>query len=296
MPKPLPKLQRVAAYALILRDDRILLTRLASRISADEKWHLPGGGVDHGENPRDALVREIREETGLDGRGRRHRPRLLRPPALDVAQGPALGLPGPAHRVRRVGAHRRARAARGRGGRLDRGRRLAPRRRRAVRRPRGHRHRHRVAGRPPAVPAPAGGGLRLGTPRPRRPADADLASRLPIPARGPSPAAGSTTARRPATRWRARCARSAAWSARSATCSTSTTPTSRAPRPPVGSRTSTACISSSGARSPTTAEARVVETDGTTDAVAWVPVADIESGAVRTLDVVRAALAADKPP
>ncbi|HET8666330.1 MAG TPA: NUDIX domain-containing protein [Nocardioides sp.] len=66
MPKPLPKLQRVAAYALILRDDRILLTRLASRISADEKWHLPGGGVDHGENPRDALIREIREETGLD--------------------------------------------------------------------------------------------------------------------------------------------------------------------------------------------------------------------------------------
>jgi 8-oxo-dGTP diphosphatase len=66
MPKDLPKLQRVAAYALIIRDDQILLTRLASRISADEKWHLPGGGLDHGENPRAALVREIREETGLD--------------------------------------------------------------------------------------------------------------------------------------------------------------------------------------------------------------------------------------
>jgi ADP-ribose pyrophosphatase YjhB (NUDIX family) len=65
MPKSLPKVQRVAAYGLILRDGRILLTRLARRISADERWHLPGGGVDHGEDPRDALVREIQEETGL---------------------------------------------------------------------------------------------------------------------------------------------------------------------------------------------------------------------------------------
>ena len=51
MPKDLPKLQRVAAYALIIRDGQILLTQLASRISTDEKWHLPGGGLDHGEDP-----------------------------------------------------------------------------------------------------------------------------------------------------------------------------------------------------------------------------------------------------
>jgi ADP-ribose pyrophosphatase YjhB (NUDIX family) len=56
----------VAAYAVIVRDERILLSRLAPWISASEQWTLPGGGLDHGEDPRDAVVREIREETGLD--------------------------------------------------------------------------------------------------------------------------------------------------------------------------------------------------------------------------------------
>lgn len=66
----LPRRQRVAAYAVILRERagavEILLSRLAPRVSRTEMWTLPGGGVDHGEDPRAALLREIREETGLD--------------------------------------------------------------------------------------------------------------------------------------------------------------------------------------------------------------------------------------
>lgn len=66
----LPRRQRVAAYAVVLRVHEgrveILMSRLARRISAAEMWTLPGGGLDHGEDPRAALVREIFEETGLE--------------------------------------------------------------------------------------------------------------------------------------------------------------------------------------------------------------------------------------
>jgi 8-oxo-dGTP diphosphatase len=55
----------VAAYAVILRDDRVLLSRLAPYLSATERWTLPGGGIEFGEHPRDAVVREVYEETGL---------------------------------------------------------------------------------------------------------------------------------------------------------------------------------------------------------------------------------------
>ena len=191
MPEALPKLQRVAAYALILRDDRILLTRLASRISADEKWHLPGGGVDHGEDPRDALVREIREETGLDAEVGDTAHVYSAHLPVDVAPGPAVGLPGAAHRVRRVGAGRRARAAGGRGRRLHR------RRRPGTRSPTcssgalaGHRHRHRGAGRPPAVPAAADRRLRAGPPRRRRCCSPGSPRAAPTPAPGRCPGGG----------------------------------------------------------------------------------------------------------
>jgi len=56
----------VAAYAVIVRDDEILLARLAPYLGEQEQWTLPGGGIDFGEDPRDAVVREVYEETGLD--------------------------------------------------------------------------------------------------------------------------------------------------------------------------------------------------------------------------------------
>ncbi|GHA56547.1 hypothetical protein GCM10010372_65670 [Streptomyces tauricus] len=54
---------RVAAYAVCVRDGRILLARLVEK-GGGKRWTLPGGGMDHGEDPYDTVVREAEEETG----------------------------------------------------------------------------------------------------------------------------------------------------------------------------------------------------------------------------------------
>jgi len=58
---------RVTTYAVIVRDGSVLLTRLseASPVFPPGVWHLPGGGMDPGEQPCDALSRELAEEAGL---------------------------------------------------------------------------------------------------------------------------------------------------------------------------------------------------------------------------------------
>jgi 8-oxo-dGTP diphosphatase len=57
---------RLAAYALVVEDGRVLLTWYNGAGAGTPCWSLPGGGVDFDETVAEAVVREALEETGHD--------------------------------------------------------------------------------------------------------------------------------------------------------------------------------------------------------------------------------------
>lgn len=59
---------RVAAYAVARDEDgRVLLCHIAPSVGVGDVWTLPGGGLDFGEPPEVAVLRELNEETGYVG-------------------------------------------------------------------------------------------------------------------------------------------------------------------------------------------------------------------------------------
>ncbi|TDO38712.1 NUDIX domain-containing protein [Paractinoplanes brasiliensis] len=86
------RVQRFGAYGVATDPNgRILLTRIAEGYPGAGRWHLPGGGTDHGETPEAALTRELFEETaqrgratGLLGISHRHDPAALGPEGVPI--------------------------------------------------------------------------------------------------------------------------------------------------------------------------------------------------------------------
>ena len=54
--------------ALILKDGKLLVCQRTRHQTMPLKWEFPGGKIEEGEQPRDALRRELDEELGIDAR------------------------------------------------------------------------------------------------------------------------------------------------------------------------------------------------------------------------------------
>ena len=59
------KLLLVVAAALVDTDGRVLLAQRPEGKQLEGLWEFPGGKVDAGERPEDALIRELGEELGV---------------------------------------------------------------------------------------------------------------------------------------------------------------------------------------------------------------------------------------
>lgn len=78
-----PCTYRISVKAVIRDDEkRIFLIR-----ESDGRWELPGGGLEHGEDPRVALAREIMEEIGCTAEWVAERPETFWTINKDVGAG-----------------------------------------------------------------------------------------------------------------------------------------------------------------------------------------------------------------
>jgi 8-oxo-dGTP diphosphatase len=55
-----------AVAALIVREGKILVCQRTRHQTMPLKWEFPGGKIEEGEQPRDALCRELEEELGIN--------------------------------------------------------------------------------------------------------------------------------------------------------------------------------------------------------------------------------------
>lgn len=55
--------QRFAAYAVVRSELGLLATEYSDRTAVVGRWGMPGGGIDEHEQPADAVLREVAEET-----------------------------------------------------------------------------------------------------------------------------------------------------------------------------------------------------------------------------------------
>jgi len=57
---------RIRVCGILIENDKILLAKHHSIGETDILWAPPGGGIEFGEYAEDALIREFKEETGID--------------------------------------------------------------------------------------------------------------------------------------------------------------------------------------------------------------------------------------
>lgn len=61
------KLRHVVTHAIVEKDDKLLLVKRAGDLLESGKWSLPSGFLNRDETAAQGILRELREETGIQG-------------------------------------------------------------------------------------------------------------------------------------------------------------------------------------------------------------------------------------